>query len=196
MIQIDDKVISLQVLEQRFCCDLSKCKGSCCVEGDAGAPLEEKELQTLADIYPTVKPYLPEKAQQAIEAQGTHVQNTQGEYETPLVEGKECVYTIFQNGVALCGIERAYREGKIDFPKPISCHLYPIRVSKQKEIEVLNFSYWNICDPAFTHGKKLGTPVYETVKDGLIRKYGQTFYDTLQEVAQEWETYKKENAKN
>lgn len=192
MIQIDNKVVSLPVLEKKFCCDLSKCKGACCVEGDAGAPLEEDELQILEDIYETVKPYLPAKAVEEIERQGTYVQAPNGEYETPLVEGKECVYTVFENGLALCGIEKAYREGKINWKKPISCHLYPIRISKSQkdDMEFLNFSYWDICESAFICGFKDGIPVYKSVKEALIRKYGEDFYKTLEQVAAEWEEYK------
>jgi hypothetical protein len=195
MIQIDNKVVSLQILEQKFCCNLAVCKGACCVEGDAGAPLDEEELDLIKETLPVVKDYLPEVALKEIEKQGYFVKNEQGEFETPLVAGKECVYTVFENGMALCGIEKAYREGKISFKKPISCHLYPIRISKSDDLEFLNFSYWNICDSAFTNGSENGIPVYTSVKEALVRKYGQEFYDTLVEVADEWEDYKKKKEK-
>lgn len=184
MIIVDDKLISEDIREKRFVCDLSACKGACCVEGDAGAPLDEEEAHILDEIWPHVKPYLSKKSRKAIKEQGKWVQDKWGEYETPLLEGKECAYVIFEHGMALCGIEKAHREGKIDFMKPISCHLYPIRVNHNKTMEVdhLNYDRWDICKPACAHGEKLEVPVYKFLKAPLIRKYGEAWYDKLEAI--------------
>ncbi|MEM9985465.1 MAG: DUF3109 family protein [Bacteroidota bacterium] len=179
-IQIEDKLISSELKDQLFACDLSACKGACCVEGDLGAPLEPEELEILEDIYPEVKPFLREQGIEAIEQQGTSVIDFTGEYSTPLVKGRECAYVTFtENGTALCGIEQAHRVGKIEFQKPISCHLYPVRVSKLSAFEALNYDRWDICSAACSLGAKTGIPVYKFVKHALIRKYGQEFYDNL-----------------
>jgi hypothetical protein len=134
---IDDVVISGELLDEHFVCDLSKCKGACCVAGDLGAPLEKAELAILEEIYPQVEPYLTEEGKLAILQEGKYVYDFTGKYSTPLINGGACAYTIFEKGIAFCGIEKAQREGKIDFLKPISCHLYPIRVTKYVSI---NFS--------------------------------------------------------
>ncbi len=179
-IQIGDKLVSSELRDQLFACDLSACKGACCVEGDLGAPLEPEELEILEDIYPEVKPFLREQGINAIEQQGTSVIDFTGEHSTPLVKGRECAYVTFgEDGTALCGIEQAHQAGKIDFPKPISCHLYPVRVSKLSAFEALNYDRWDICSAACSLGAKMGIPVYKFVKHALIRKYGQEFYDEL-----------------
>ncbi len=181
MIAIEDKLVSLDVIGEQFVCDLSACKGACCVYGDYGAPLEEAELPILDSIYEQVKPYLPEQGIATIEQEGMHVfvEDT-ARHATPLRDDGVCAYAFFKNGVALCGIEQAFKDGKIDFPKPISCHLYPIRVNVHKHYEAVNYERWNICKAACDNGKNLKVTVFRFVKDALIRKYGIEFYNALE----------------
>lgn len=183
MIDIDGKVVALDVIEEHFVCDLNACKGICCVEGDAGAPLTEEEIHILEDIYDDVEPFLRPEGRAAIDKQGHWVIDDDGDYTTPLVEGKECAYVIFEKGIALCGIEKAYREKKVDFQKPVSCHLYPIRITEYKKFEAVNYDRWPICAPACACGDQLKVPVYKFVKTALIRKYGADWYKQLEEAA-------------
>src|SRR6185503_10924116 len=130
MLAIGETLVSEEILEKKFVCDLTACKGACCVKGDYGAPLEDGELAVLDAIYPAVKPYLTPSGIDALEKQGHYVRYSKKEWVTPLVKGRECAYTVFDNGVAKCGIEKAWLDGKIDFQKPVSCHLYPIRINR------------------------------------------------------------------
>lgn len=183
MIKVGDVLVSDDIKEKEFVCNLEKCKGACCVEGDYGAPLEEDELEILKQIYPQVKPYLTQEGIKAIEEQGTHVLDDDGDLSTPTIGGKECAYSIYDaKGVLKCGIEQAYYDGKIGWKKPISCHLYPIRITKKKNFEAVNYHKWDICSAACTLGKELGVPLYKFLKEPLIRKYGQAWYDELVEV--------------
>lgn len=185
MIQIGKTLISDSIIDNEFACNLSACKGECCVAGDAGAPLEDSELQILEDVYPKVKPYLRQEGINAIEAQGKHIMSDFDEPETPLVDGKECAYVTFsENGTALCGIETAFRAGDIDFKKPVSCELYPIRVQKLSELQAVNYDRWDICSDACTLGKSLEMPVYRFTKNAFIRKFGQDWYSELEDVAE------------
>lgn len=188
MIAIDKTLISEDILEKEFVCDLSKCKGACCVEGDAGAPLEDDEVIKLEEIFEDVKPYLRKEGVEAIEAQGTSIQDpVDGEWVTPLVNGAECAYVIFdKNGTTKCGIEKAWEEGAVDWRKPVSCHLYPIRVTSYSSYDAVNYHKWQICSDACSLGAQLKVPVYKFTKDALIRKYGQEWFDQLDEVAQNW----------
>lgn len=188
MIQIDNKLISEDIFSEEFVCNISKCKGICCVEGDAGAPLERSEAQILEDIYEKVKPYLTPEGIEAIEKQGKwEIDPADGEYVTPLVNGNECAYVIYdEKGYTKCGIEKAYEEGAVDWQKPISCHLYPIRVTEYVEFDALNYHQWDVCSDACTLGKELQVPVYKFLKTPLIRKYGEEFYTYLSEAADEW----------
>jgi len=186
MLQIDDTIISLEILSQEFVCNLTACKGACCVEGDAGAPLEKQELKILAKEYPSIRPFLSAEGNASIEKQGTSIKDVDGEWVTPLRDGKECAYTVFEvDGTAKCGIENAWKAGKTNFRKPISCHLYPIRTKKYKEFEAINYSRWHICNDACTLGRSLKVPVYRFLKEPLIRKYGQLWYDQLEIAALE-----------
>lgn len=189
MILIEEKLISEDVLDVHFACNLTACKGACCVEGDEGAILEESELPVLEQIYPQVKPYLTPEGIEALEQQGFYYLNDEGAYKTPLINGGPCAYVVYDQGIALCGIEKAYREGKIEWPKPVSCHLYPIRIHRVGDYDALNYEKWNICQPACKQGKKLQIPVYRFVKDALIRKYGTSFYEALEAT----EKYREEN---
>jgi hypothetical protein len=180
MIQVGQVLVSDDIKEREFVCNLEKCKGACCVEGDFGAPLEDDELPILREIYERVKPYLSEAGIRAVERQGTYVLDDDGDFSTPTIGGRECAYSVYdEKGVLKCGIEQAYLEGKISWKKPISCHLYPIRVTKKKNFEALNYHKWSICSPACALGKELQVPLYKFLRDALVRKYGQAWYDEL-----------------
>jgi hypothetical protein len=181
-VQIGDTIVSGEVISRQFVCDLEKCKGACCVAGESGAPLEEDELGVLDDIYDKVKPYLRKEGKAAIRKYGKYLVDSDGDWVTPLVNGKdECAYTIFENGVAKCGIEKAWEEGAVSFQKPISCHLYPIRINKLKSgVEALNYHKWDLCKAACALGKKLDVPVYVFLKTPLIRRYGKAWYRELE----------------
>lgn len=184
MFQLGKTIVSEEIIENDFVCNLSACKGACCVDGDAGAPLEKEEVAILEKIYPKVKPFLRKKGIEAIESQGTHIKTEDGELETPLIDGEDCAYVIFdEKGVALCGIEEAYNQGEIDWKKPLSCHLYPVRVKDYSEFSAVNYHKWHICDDACTLGKELQVPVYKFVKEALIRKFGENWYAELEQVA-------------
>ncbi len=188
MIAIGDALISEDILEKAFVCDLTKCKGACCVEGDAGAPLEEQEVEILKDIYADVKPFLRPEGVQAIEQLGTAVRDPEdGEWVTPLVNNAECAYVIFDDkGVTKCGIEKAWEQGAVAWRKPVSCHLYPIRIDTYPSYDAVNYHKWEICSPACTLGAELKVPVYKFTKDALIRKYGPVWYNELEDVAENW----------
>ncbi len=185
MFQLGKTIISEDIIEKEFVCNLTSCKGICCVEGDAGAPLEKEEAKILEDIYPKVKPFLSDKGIKAIEEQGTWIKNDFDELETPLIDDAACVYTIFdQNGAAKCGIEEAYNNGEVDWKKPISCHLYPIRIRKYSDFSAINYHKWEICDDACSLGKELQVPIYKFLKHALIRKFGESWYKELETVAE------------
>ncbi|MGB3619222.1 MAG: DUF3109 family protein [Catalinimonas sp.] len=183
MIVLDKTLVSDDVSDQFFVCHLEACKGACCVEGDLGAPLEADELPVLENIWEAVAPYLSDAGRAAVEKQGPWVLDDDGDYSTPTVGGRECAYAVYdERGVLKCGIEQAHRDGKIDFKKPISCHLYPIRTSRYDDFEVLNYDRWHICDPACGHGAALGVPIYKFLKEPLVRKYGAAWYGRLVEL--------------
>ena len=187
MFQLGKAIISEDILEKDFVCNLSACKGACCIEGEAGAPVTQNEMAILKEIYPKVKPFLRAEGIKAINEQGTYIKTAQGELETPLVNGKECAYVTFtENGTASCGIEDAFNAGEIDFRKPISCHLYPVRIQDYSEFSAVNYHRWPICDDACTLGKELQVPIYKFVKDALIRKYGEDWYAELEKVAKNY----------
>ena len=183
MFQLGKTIVSEEIIEKDFVCNLSACKGACCIDGEAGAPLEEEELKILMDIYPKVKPFLRPEGIKAIKEQGLFI-TLDGEFETPLIDGKDCAYVTFDSkGIAQCGIEEAYNQGEITFKKPISCHLYPIRVQDYSEFAAVNYHKWEICDDACTLGKELQVPVYKFVKQALIRKFGEDWYKELEKFA-------------
>ena len=187
MFQLGKTIVSEDIIEKDFVCNLSACKGACCIDGDAGAPLEEAETQILKDIYPKVKPFLRKAGIEAIENQGTHTTNDFGEHETPLINGADCAYVIFDNKkTALCGIEEAYNQGEISWKKPVSCHLYPVRIKDYSEFSAINYDKWEICDDACTLGKELQVPIYKFVKEALIRKFGENWYTELEKVAKDY----------
>ena len=184
MFQLGKTIVSEDIIEKEFVCNLNACKGACCIEGEAGAPVTKDETLILKDIYPKIKPFLREEGIEAIENQGTHIVSDLSELETPLVNGKECVYITFSDkGIAGCGIEDAFNAGKVSFKKPISCHLYPVRVQDYSEFSAVNYHKWPICNDACTLGKELKVPVYKFVKEALIRKFGKNWYLELEKVA-------------
>jgi hypothetical protein len=188
MFQLGSAIVSEDILEKEFVCNLNACKGSCCVEGEAGAPVSKEETRILREIYPKVKPYLRNEGIKAIEKQGVYITTKQSELETPLVHGKECAYATFsEKGIASCGIEEAYNAGEIDaiakgFKKPISCHLYPVRIQDYNSFAAVNYHRWSICDDACELGKGLSVPVYRFVKEALIRRFGQAWYLELEKI--------------
>tara|TARA_B110000093_G_scaffold110824_1_gene118884 strand:+ start:1015 stop:1584 length:570 start_codon:yes stop_codon:yes gene_type:complete len=188
MFQLGKTIVSEDIIEKEFVCNLGACKGACCIEGEAGAPVTKEEVGILKDIYPKVKPYLRPGGIKVIEKLGTHIITDLSELETPLVNGKECAYvTISENGKAGCGIENAYNDGKIGFKKPISCHLYPVRVHDYSEFAAVNYHKWPICNDACTLGKELKVPVYKFVKEALIRKFGENWYMELEKIAADYQ---------
>lgn len=189
MFQLGKTIVSEEIIEKDFVCNLSACKGACCIDGEAGAPLEKEEIAILAAIYPKVKPFLRKEGIAVIEKEGTSITNEFGELETPLINNADCAYVIFdEKKTALCGIEEAYNSGEIGWKKPVSCHLYPIRVKDYKEFSAVNYHRWEICDDACSLGAELQVPVYKFVKQALVRKFGQHWYDKLEQIA---ENYKK-----
>lgn len=185
MILVGNAVLSDDIKENYFVCDLMACKGACCVEGDAGAPLEDDETEILEKIYPLVKDYITEEGRRVIAEQGTWVIDKDGDKGTPTIgDNRECAYALYdEKGILKCGIEQAYLDGKINFKKPISCHMYPIRITKYDQFDALNYDRWEICDPACQLGNSLKVPLYRFLKDALVRKYGESWYqDLLKEI--------------
>lgn len=182
MIIVGQAILSDDIAEKEFVCNLDKCKGACCVEGDAGAPLDEDECRILEEEWEKTKPFLSAKGIAEIERQGPWILDSDGDYSTPTIEGRECAYAVYdKKGKLGCGIEQAWKAGRTSFRKPISCHLYPIRITRYGEHEALNYHRWDICNPACHLGKELGVPVYQFLKEALIRKYGAEWYAQLEE---------------
>jgi len=179
MIKINDTLISNDLIEVKFACNLNHCFGECCVAGDAGAPLEEEEISILEDNIDEIKPYLCEKGEIIIEKYGVFDYDAEGEFVTPLIDNQECAFTYFENNIAFCAIEKACLEGKTDFLKPVSCHLYPVRIEKHKTCTAVNFHDWDICKSALKNGKNKGIPLYQFLKEALIRKFGSEWYNQL-----------------
>lgn len=185
MIQIENTLISFDLIEKKFVCDLSRCKGQCCIAGDVGAPLLPEELEKIENALPAISSELQKKCLKIIEGTGVAVYDPEGELVTNTLPGKgACVLTIFDsNGVATCALEKAWLEGKIDFRKPISCHLYPVRITRYKNYQAVNVHIWDICSHAITKGRETGTPVYVFLKDALIRCFGENWYSQLEYAA-------------
>ena len=180
MIIVDNVVLSDDIMENFFVCNLEKCKGACCVEGDLGAPLDKEEITFLTEALPDIKPYLSKKGMSIIEEKGVFVEDHEGDQSTPTIDDKECAFSFYdERGHLKCGIEKAWQEGKTSFRKPISCHLYPIRITKYDQYDAVNYDRWDICDPACKLGHDLGVPLYTFLKESLIRKYGEEWYARL-----------------
>jgi len=185
MIELDDKLVSEEVLTVRFRCDLARCRGQCCVEGDGGAPLELSEAEILEAEYPIYEPFMKPDGVKVIEREGFFTVDIDGELLTPLIAGRECVYSYEERGVTLCAIEKAFFAGRTTFRKPISCHLYPIRLIKLSDGRVgLNYHRWNVCAGALSRGEKEGTPLYEALRESLVRRFGEGFCDALAAAAE------------
>ncbi len=183
IISLEDKLISSELFERKFVCDLNACKGACCVEGDNGAPLSDEEVQILKEIYPKVKPYMRSEGIEAVEKNGVSYLDQWQKPATTLVNNKECAFVFFdEKGITKCSIEAANLNGDISFKKPISCHLYPIRVTDVGEAKALNYEYWDICKAACVCGEKLNVPVYKFLKEPLIRAYGESFFKDLEGI--------------
>lgn len=183
MIEIDGKIVSVDLLTEKFCCDLAQCRGICCVEGNAGAPLEIDEVDILEREYETYRPFMKPEGIEAVRRQGFMVVDEDGDYTTPLIDGAECAYSFEENGVTMCAVERAYKQGRTGFVKPVSCHLYPIRVSVFGNGTLgLNYHRWNVCEPARILGKKLGMPVYRMLREPIVRRFGEEFFEALGEA--------------
>lgn len=193
MIQIENVLLSDDVVEARFVCDLQKCKGGCCEDGDAGAPLEKGEKKELDDNIEAIKPYLTQEGLLEIERQGRYIYHAEFGYVTPTVAGGICAYGLRdEQGIIKCGIEQAYNDGKLNWKKPISCHLFPIRLVEAKHYTYANYEpREGLCNPACAFGKKLKVPVYQFLKEPIIRKFGEEFYEALDAVAVEYFDRKK-----
>lgn len=179
MINLEDKIISIDIFEKQFACNLKACKGACCVEGDSGAPITKDEQKKIKKIYKNIKPYMTKKGISEIEKKGIAIMDFEGDLTTTLVKNKECVFVYYENGISKCAIEKAYLEKKTDFKKPISCHLFPIRIKKYSDFEAVNYEKIKICSSACNHGSKLKIPLYEFLKEALTRKYGERWYKKL-----------------
>ena len=187
MIQIDDKIVSFDVLEEFFLCDLKACKGVCCVDGDAGAPIEKSELIQIEDSFPFIKKYLSENSLEEIKKQGLFEVNSDGDFVTPCINGGECVYLFKdKDDIFKCAFEIANDKGEIDFQKPISCHLYPIRLSKYEKFTAVNYEERNICSAGRILGKKENLKVYRFLREPLIRALGKEWFDKLDYAAKNY----------
>ncbi|MDR3193873.1 MAG: DUF3109 family protein [Tannerella sp.] len=194
MLQIDETLVSLELIERCFCCDLAHCKGACCIEGDAGAPLTRDEFDLLRNILPVLWDDLSPQAQAVIRRQGIGYIDRDGEIVTSIVDGEDCVFTCYDaDGTCCCTIEKACREKRIDFLKPLSCHLYPVRVTQHRTFQAVNYHHWKICHSAELCGAQKGLPVYRFLREPLIRKFGQDWYEELDLCARE---YLQQNAPN
>lgn len=187
MFIIGDTLVSLDVLEKEFCCDLDKCRGCCCIEGDAGCPVTDDELPRIERILPELLPQMTREAREIVEQQGLSYLDPSGERVLSIVNGKDCVFArTDHNGWCYCLIEKAYNAGKIDFKKPISCHLYPVRLTQVGERVGVEYHRWDICHCARVLGKKNHLPLYQFLREPLIRRFGEEWYNELDLVAQEW----------
>lgn len=186
MIEIEGKLISDEIIEEEFVCDLDKCKGGCCVDGDTGAPITQEEAENIKALYPLLKPLLTPRAIELIEEEGTHSLDEDFGLVTPTLNGGICAYGYYdEKGIVKCAIEKLYRDGQSDVNKPISCHLFPIRISETSDYDLLNYEpRKKLCSPACKLGKALKIPVYRFLKEPLIRKYGPSFYEALDATAQ------------
>lgn len=184
MIQIQNTLISDDIFEEQFICDLCKCKGQCCVEGESGAPITKEEFDRMNEILPEIRKDLSPKALELIDKQGIAYTDTDGELVTSIIEGKECVFARFdEDGICKCVVDSAFREGRISVQKPISCHLYPIRLHEYADFTAVNYHRWSVCRPALKLGRKEGVTLYRFLREPLIRKFGEEWYREVVEAA-------------
>jgi hypothetical protein len=182
---IQGVLVSEEIIESRFCCDLTQCEGMCCIEGDVGAPLDPMEISDLEDCYPIFKKYMIPEGIDKVEESGTFDYDMEGAFVTPLLTNEACAFVYYEEGIAKCAIEKAYLNGEIEFQKPISCHLYPIRIVQLPDYEALNYHRWGVCDAACHKGKQINLPLYRFLKEPLIRKYGESWYSELVKEAEQ-----------
>lgn len=186
MLEIGKAIVSFDVLEEHFLCDLMKCKGACCVEGDSGAPLTQEEALTIEKIYPIFEPYMTQEGRTVVEIQGTSMIDSDGDLVTPLINGGACAFVFTdEHGITKCAIEKAFLDGKVSFRKPVSCHLFPIRITEYKRFDAVNYQKLDICKPGRQCGKGQQLPLYQFLKEPLIRKYGKGWYEQLEYAAKE-----------
>ena len=185
MLEIEKTISSLDLFEQYFQCDLNKCKGQCCVEGDSGAPLEENEIKKLQKAYPKIKKYLPEKNRKLISLVGVYEIDKDNDIVTPCIDDKDCVFLIYKKDIAICAIEKAFFNKEIKFQKPISCHLFPLRITKYKDFDAINYEKRKICKSARKTGKKNNILLYQYLKTPLIKKYGEEWYNKIEIAGRE-----------
>lgn len=180
MLQIGDTLVSLDLAEEFFCCDLGACKGQCCIEGDAGAPITEAERTAIERVLPVVKDDMIPQGREAVERDGVAYVDEEGDLVTTIVDGRNCAFTCYApGGVCLCAIEKAHREGRCEFLKPVSCHLYPLRLTEYPTFTAVNYHRWKICRPAVRKGRELGIRLYQFLREPLIARFGQEWYDEL-----------------
>jgi hypothetical protein len=186
MFQIEDTLVSKSVLEKKFVCDLNACKGACCIEGDGGAPLTDDEVGIIEDNLEEIKPFMTPEGLSAIADEGIWYKDRDGEKATTLVNGAECAFVFYDEmGTAKCAIEKSHNEGKIEFLKPISCHLYPIRIREYQNFTAVNYHEWHICEAACACGNELNVPVFQFLKEPIIRKFGEEYFDQICAVYEE-----------
>ncbi len=184
VIEVGRALLSDDIIEEHFLCDVLKCKGACCIEGDSGAPLTDEEAVQIEKDYPLFEEYLPQKHKKEVEKQGYSVIDSDGDLVTPLVNNRQCVYSFYNdNGILQCAVEKAYFEGKIKFRKPISCHLFPIRITEYRDFDAVNYQQLRICKPGRQCGASQKLPLYKFLKEPLIKKYGEEWYKELEIAA-------------
>jgi Fe-S-cluster containining protein len=188
MIIIGQTLVSEDLFEKQFVCDLNACKGACCIEGESGAPLEKEELLLIEEQLEAVRPYMRKEGLEVLDREGHYTVDSDGDFVTTLVGNHgECVFVNFDDkGIAKCALEQAFLDGKTAWKKPISCHLYPVRLAKLTEYVAVNYHRWQVCEPACACGKSLQVPVYRFLKEPLIRQFGEAWYAELEEVAEQW----------
>lgn len=187
MLQIQNTLVSLDLIERYFCCDLDACLGQCCIEGDAGAPVTEEECAAIERALPAVEGELLPGAREAIAAQGVSYIDEEGDRVTTIVDGRNCAFTCYdKGGKCICALEKAFREGRTDFKKPVSCHLYPVRLTEYPTFVAVNYHRWKICKPAEVLGRKLGLRAYQFLREPLVARFGADWYDELAATAEEY----------
>jgi len=193
MIQIDNAIVALDIIEEKFLCDLSACMGQCCIDGESGAPLEDEEMAIIEKLLPVIWDDLSPEARELIEKQGVAYKDRDGDMVTSIINGEDCVFTYYDDkSICKCAIEKAYKEGKTDFYKPISCHLYPIRLETYKDFTAVNYHRWRVCKAAVALGAEKGLYIYQFLKEPIIRKFGEAWYNELCIAAEEYRKMKEE----
>jgi hypothetical protein len=194
LVEIGDKIVSTDLFSEKFVCDLSKCKGACCVKGNGGAPLTEKEVELIEENLEVIKPYMSDKGIQTVKDEGVYYLDEDDVPATKLIDKKECCFVYFdESNSAKCSIETAYKAGKVNFNKPQSCHLYPIRIKEFNEFTAINYEVWDICAAACSLGESLKVPVYKFLKEPITRVFGSSFFDELSKIDKELKSREETN---